>query len=198
VKKISQNKYILFAIIIIAVIGVTSLPLSGLLDYKGGHQYIELYLLGPNKMTTDYPSTVVPGRVYSLFIGVGNHYATPVDVLVKVKLLSSYNLNPDRVQGTPSEEDPLYEYHFSVLVEETVEKSLSFSIIDAITRENQVIINSININDNDYTINESTFWNSPESVVHYRLLMELWVSNSTTGDFEYTHRFVNLQLNLQL
>jgi uncharacterized membrane protein len=40
---------------------------------KEGERFTEFFILGKNKMATDYPDMIIVGQNYPVFIGVGNH-----------------------------------------------------------------------------------------------------------------------------
>jgi len=40
---------------------------------KEGERFTEFFILGENKMASDYPDLIITGQNYPLFIGVGNH-----------------------------------------------------------------------------------------------------------------------------
>jgi len=53
-------------ITILTVVYVVTVP-------REGEQFTEFFILGENRTVADYPDWIIPGRNYSMFVGVGNH-----------------------------------------------------------------------------------------------------------------------------
>lgn len=51
---------------------------------KEGEKFTEFYILGEKKMAADYPTTVLTGSSYPLYIGIGNHEYRNVTYTIEV------------------------------------------------------------------------------------------------------------------
>jgi uncharacterized membrane protein len=50
---------------------------------KEGERYTEFFILGENKLATDYPDQITAGLNYPMFIGIGNHEHRNIDYTVE-------------------------------------------------------------------------------------------------------------------
>jgi uncharacterized membrane protein len=80
----NRNLSIILIIGILVAIGVTAFMIT---IPKQDEKFTEFYLLGPTGMATGYPEQIVPGRAYSLQIGIGNHEYRTINYTVEVYLV---------------------------------------------------------------------------------------------------------------
>jgi len=76
--------FLLLAVVLIAIgstIYVAAIPAQE-------EKYTDFFILGSNGSAGDYPSLLVPGRNYSVFIGIGNHESGQVSYTVEVWALA--------------------------------------------------------------------------------------------------------------
>jgi uncharacterized membrane protein len=120
--------------VVVGLIGVLLIATPALADFirpPGGEQFSELYLLGPNQMATNYPSNIVAGQNYSVYVGVGNQLGSSAYYVLYVKFGNATDQMPNDALGTPSSLPPLYEYRFSIQNSVNWESLLNFSVSSA-------------------------------------------------------------------
>ena len=185
--------------VVVGLIGILLIasPLIGLLLHlPPGEPFSELYLLGSGHMAENYPFNVLPGENYLIYLDVGNHVGVSAYYVVYVKLQNESDLLSNTITEKPSPVEPLYEYRFFIENNQTLERPMTFSILDATFSPNQSIIRSVEINNVTFNVNKPAEWDVDTSLYHYRLLFELWKFNPQSGNISYDNRFVVLQLNL--
>ena len=64
---------LLSVVLVLVIIVALTTTLYVIASPKEHEQFSEFFILGENKMATDYPSLIIPGQNYPMFIGVGNH-----------------------------------------------------------------------------------------------------------------------------
>ena len=190
---LKDYRLIFIAIGLIGLLIIASPSLASVIKLPPGEQFSELYILGPNHMAENYPFNIVPNENYTIYVGVGNNMGASDYFIVYVKLLNASDILPGE---TSSPVNPLFEYRFFMQNEQIIESKLSFSISQTLVSNNRSIMGNININDIEFKVDKQAIWNSTYSMFHYRLLFELWKYNNQSGAFEYSNRYVNLQLNL--
>ncbi len=193
--KLGDYKLIFIVTAIIGSLLIASPAIAGVIRLPEGEQFSELYILGPERMAQDYPFNIIPNQNYSVYINVGNQMGSSEYYLIYVKLLNATDPLPSN-SGTPSSEQPLYEYRFSIQNGQTFENLLTFSISNPIISNNQATIGNINTNGYNYSANKSAIWNSTKSMFEFRLIFELWMFNNQSSMIEYNSRYVSLVLNL--
>ena len=76
---------ILLLIAIIAAVGTTIFVIA---FPKDGEKFTEFYILGAERMASDYPRMLSPGESYPMYIGIGNHEYRNISYTVEVHSLS--------------------------------------------------------------------------------------------------------------
>lgn len=79
------------ALIIILVLSITIAAASiafALLTPKTGEKYTELYILGPDGKTVDYPENLTVGENGTVIIGLVNHEYETIDYIIEVWLIN--------------------------------------------------------------------------------------------------------------
>jgi len=64
---------VLTVIITLAILASILITVYVIAVPKEGERFTEFFILGENKMASDYPDLIITGQNYPLFIGVGNH-----------------------------------------------------------------------------------------------------------------------------
>jgi len=116
---------------------------------------------------------------------------------VYLRLLSSTDILPDSLIGTPSATQPVYEYLFTIENQPTFESPLVFSVSNTLFSGNALLVGNIDLDGKDFNVKKPAVWNATTSVFQYKLLFELWLFNSKLGSMQYNNRFVFLQLKPQ-
>lgn len=71
-------------ILVIAILAAVITTVYVIAVPKQGEKFTEFYILGEKKMAADYPSTVLTGSLYPMYIGIGNHEYRNVTYTVEV------------------------------------------------------------------------------------------------------------------
>jgi hypothetical protein len=194
--KLGDYKLIFVVVGLIGVLLIASPAIAGAIRLPGGEQFSELYLLGPNQMTENYPSNIGVGQNYSVYVNVGNQLGSSAYYVLYVKLANATGELPDTILGTSSLLQPLYEYRFSIKDSTTWQSLLSFTVTNATITPTTSQINTLQINDQTVNVDKSATWNTNTTKFAYQLFFELWLYNEHTGSVEFNDRFLSLQLNL--
>src|SRR5665648_53201 len=112
--KLRDYKLIFVSVGLIGILLIASPAIAGSICLPDGEHFSELYLLGPERMTQNYPSNIAIGQNYSVYINVGNHLGSSAYYVLYVKLANATDQLPNSILGTPSSLTSLYEYRFSV------------------------------------------------------------------------------------
>ena len=64
---------LLSVVLVLVIIVALTTTIYVIASPKESEHFSEFFILGENKMATDYPSRVIVGQDYPMFIGVGNH-----------------------------------------------------------------------------------------------------------------------------
>jgi hypothetical protein len=185
--------------VVVGLIGVLLIATPALADFirpPSGEQFSELYLLGPGNMAANYPSNIVAGQNYSVYVGVGNHLGSSAYYVLYVKFGNATDQMPNATLGTPSSLQPLYEYRFSIQDGMNWESLLTFSVSNALISGNNSQINTLQLNGVAFNVDKPAMWDSNSTTFRYQLLFELWIYDSHSGNVVFNNRFVDLQLNL--
>ena len=174
-----------------AIVDVIHLP-----GIPGGAQFSELYLLGPNQLAANYPSNIVVGQNYSVYVGVGNQLGSSAYYVLYVKFGNATDPLPNNALGMPSSLPPLYEYRFSIQNSMYWQSLLTFSVSNASISGFNSQINTLQLNGVAFNVDKPSMWNSNSTTFIYQFLVELWIYNAQSNQIEYNNRYVTLQLNL--
>ncbi len=195
--KLESYKLIFVAVGLIGVLLIATPAIAGAIPrLPGGAQFSDLYLLGPNQVAGNYPSNIVVGQNYSIYVGVGNQLGTSAYYVLYLKLGNETDSLPNNALGTPSSLPPLYEYRFSIQNGLNWESLLTFSVSNASITGNNSQINTLQINGDTFNVDKSAIWDSNSTTFTYQLFFELWRYNIQSSLTQFDNRFVDLQLNL--
>lgn len=194
--KLGDFKLVFVAVGLIGVLLIASPAIAGAIRPPGEEQFSELYLLGPDQMAQNYPSNIVVGQNYSVYVNVGNHLGSSAYYVLYVKFGNATDQLPNNTLGTPSPLQPLYEYRFSIQDSMNWQSLLDFSVSNASIQGTNSQISTLQINDVTFNVDKPAIWNSNSTTFTYRLFFELWIYNVQKGSIEFNDRYVSLQLNL--
>jgi uncharacterized membrane protein len=188
--------------VVLALIGVLLIATPALISVihlpgiPGGAKFSELYLLGPNNIAGNYPSTIVVGQNYSVNVGVGNQLGSSAYYVLYVKFANQTDKMPNNALGTASILPPLYEYRFSIQNSKNWESLLTFSVSNFSISGNNSRINTLTLNGVNFNTDKLATLDLTSSTFKYQLLFELWIYNAQSNQIEFNSRYVLLQLNL--
>jgi uncharacterized membrane protein len=157
----------------------------------------ELSVLGPYRNAT-YPYNLTSGDRYSLYFTVTNHLGSSANYMLQAKFRNQNQSGPDSFNQTSSSLPALAEFTFTVDDEKSIELPIDVSFIYKITPlESKANLNSIAINDSTVDMNNlPVTWDSTKNAYLGNIFFELYLYNSTSGDFQYNQRYVSLWVNL--
>lgn len=162
----------------------------------GSEKFSELWLLGPDHMTTGYPSNVGPNEEYGVFLGVGNHMGDSEYYRVYVKFSNNTELFPDVDGGIPSILPPVYEFRLFVDDGGVWESAVAFWFEDVIVEDDFLVVGNVTINGLSIPIDASTVWDPENEGYFFELFFELWRYDVEYEMFRFDGRFVGLRLNM--
>lgn len=182
---------------LILMLIVAAPTLSLIVRFPGGiERFSELWVLGPDLMAQEYPFNIQVNSTYNIFVGMGNHMGASSYYLLDVKFRNQTQPLPDTLNSKPSPLPPLYEYKAFVKDGETWEKTLKFSVLEALLCDDSAFVSRISINDVVFSVNVSAKWDSEHKGFYYQLFFELWLYNLTARSFQFHNRFVWIWLNM--
>jgi len=159
-------------------------------------RFSEIWILGSNNTTEDYPFNVTADETYKIFVGVANHMASSSYYLINVKFGNQSDPLPNQTTGTPSPLPTLYKYHSIVPDGETWETQLTFSFSNISTVGNHCVVGNLKMNGGTSTVEKYASWNFNYTGYYYQLIFELWIYNPETEVFQFHNRYVRLWLNM--
>lgn len=163
---------------------------------SGSERFSELWVLGSNHVTDDYPFDIVVNTTYRVFVGVGNHMGSSSYYLVYVKFRNQTQSPPNATTSEPSPLPPLYEFRTFVADNGTWEVPLTFRVLEASRTDNFMFVGRLSINDVVFSVNSSARWDSKHNGFYYQLFFELWLYNTASQSFQFHNRFVGIWLNI--
>jgi hypothetical protein len=221
-----RYKFLFFMLTGIMALIVVSPVLQKFLVYPQTEYFTELWLLGPEHNAEDYPYNIKSNNDYNVFLGVANHLASDAHYVVEVKFRNQTQSAPDSFNRTHSSLASLYNLDFSVAENETWEMPLDFSfdysfsevtyivyrnvlvttpdgnITNYLIPESNVTLPRVNFHSlklNDITINLQGFYSDFDNqtkVFFGNLVFELWIYNTSTANYVYHERYVDLKFNM--
>lgn len=187
--------------IIASLIGTllfASPSLALVIHLPGEEAFSEIWVLGSNRTTEDYPFNVKTGEVYKIFIGVANHMGSSSYYIIKAKFRNQTDPLPDSTVGAPSSLSELYKYYVILQNGEEWETQLTFSFSNISKVENRCVVGTLKINDVTLIVNKPASWNINYTGYYYQLLFELWIYNAETEAVQFHDRYCTIRLNMTL
>ena len=191
---LENYKLIFIAVGLIGILIIAAPSIAGAINPPSEAKFSELYLLGTDQRAENYPTTIIAGQNYSIYVGVGNHLGSSAYYVLYVKLGNKTDQMPNETLGTPSSLQPLYEYRFSVRNNENWERLLNFSASNASISGSNSQIKTLEINGLAFNVEKPAIWNSTTNNFMYHLIFELWRYNIQSNSIQFDDRFVNLNL----
>jgi hypothetical protein len=174
---------------VLSVVALTALMLTAIVLIsnfwpKYEMQFMELGLLGKEKMASNYFSEdkniVSLGDQINWYIYVHNHMGSSQIVIIKVKLLNSTMEVPNDRENEPSSSIPVAEFPLSLSNNETLMVPFSWKITEAVLQNASVSLRELNVNEQMIDVNVSDFSNS-----FFRIVFELWIQDQVSGDYKF-------------
>lgn len=201
---LTKYKALFIAVTAVLALLVASPALQRVLVYPRTEFFTELSLLGPGHMAENYPYDITRNDNYTIFLGVSNQLGYCAYYQVEVKFRNETQSAPDSFNRTPSSLPSLYNLTAFVADRESLEIPVNFAFdysFRSVTAANitllQANFNSLSVNGETLNLQGySSDWNPQTNVFFGNLVFELWMYNSTFGNFQYNERFVDLNLNM--
>lgn len=175
---------------------ILSPTLAAVVTFPEGEKFSEMWLLGPGRMTEDYPFNVLEGQAYRIYLGVGNHMGDLEYYVVYVKLRNQTEPSPDTFNGTASSLEPVFEYRVFLLDAEAWEKELWFSFEGVSFEGNFCRISRLSINGYVFSVDKVVVWDEENKGFYVQLFFELWLYNATVARPQFHSRSVGIYLNV--
>jgi uncharacterized membrane protein len=195
---LTQYKALFILVIAILALLVASPALQRVLVYPQTEFFTELSLLGPAHTAENYPYNITQTGNYSVFLGITNQLGSAAYYQVEVKFRNETQSAPDTFNRTASSLPSLYNLNVVDANKESLEIPVTFAI-DYTVNSNIMQVNYDSLIFNGLTLNlagTTSVWNSQTNQFYGNLIFELWIYNSTTSNFQYNERFVDLKLNM--
>jgi len=71
--KNSIDRFLSVVLALILIIAIITTVFVIVAPKEGGERFTEFYILGETQMATYYPTQIIPGQNYPMYVGVGNH-----------------------------------------------------------------------------------------------------------------------------
>lgn len=192
-----QYKGLFFVIVAVLALLAASPLLQRVLVYPQTDFFTELYLLDSDRMAENYPYNITRNTHYNLFLVISNHLGSSADYQVQVKFRNELQSAPEAISKTPSSLPSLRNIETTVADNETWELPVTFSFDYSLKNADQIVFDSITLNNQHINLNGRTSnFNSTTSVFYGDLIFELWKYNSTVNAYQYHERFVDLKFNM--
>jgi hypothetical protein len=192
-------KVVLVVVTAVLALFVASPALQRVLAPPQTDFYTELWLLDSAHSANNYPSNIVRGSDYTVYLDIANHLGYCGYYIVEVKLRNDVMPYPGSFSGAPVNLPSLYNFTAFVPDGSTWELPVTFSFTyDVDWVNSQVVFDEMTLNGAVLSLNGySTTYRSQAPVgFSGNLYFELWLYNGTTGEFQYNDRYVNLPLNM--
>ena len=178
-----KNKSIIIGCALVVLLILTGIVIN-LFWPRYEEQFFELSLLGKNKMAENFflndNSSLLLNSQVAWFIYIYNHIGSPQNVFLKVKLVNSTIDLPIDQDNKPSLVDPIAEFPLSLSINETLLVPFSWSIVEAFSQNDSIILKQLIINDEIVNVNISTSSNSSCWMV-----FELWVYDNSSQNYRF-------------
>jgi uncharacterized membrane protein len=192
-----ENLKLFYVLSCIALILIILLPtMAAVVPVAEGEQFSELWLLGPGHTTEDFPSNVVEGGSYRIYLGVGNHMGDLEYYRVYVKLKNQSEPSPDSATGLPSSLEPVFEYNIFLRNNDIWERELSFSFEGVSFEGNVSRVSKILLGGYALDVDKIAVWNETSNGFYYELFFELWAYNAVSDSLQFNNRSVWIWLNV--
>jgi uncharacterized membrane protein len=126
---------ILSIILICTIVGAVGTTLYVITVPKEGEHFTEFYILGDNRMASDYPERIFVGAGYPLYIGIGNHEYRNVTYAVEIW---ATQMNFDETSNSSSISNMKRLDTFTVMVPDNQTEILPFVLKASSTGYNRV------------------------------------------------------------
>ena len=183
-------------------IGLAFVAVSPLLDVVGplgddSEKFSELWLLGFDNVTEEYPYQIGVNEEYEVTFGVGNHMGSSQYYMVYLKLSNSTEFLPDIEGSVASSLVPLCEFRFFVGDGEASETVVAFGIENIVVNNDVLYVEDAFVDGAVFPVDVSVTWDSKKEGYPVQLFFELWRYDSVTESFRFDDLYVSMWLNVR-
>lgn len=189
-------KIIFVAFTIVGVLSLLTPALMLALPTSAAEKFSQIWVLGSNQTTSDYPFNVTTGGNYTVYLGIANHLASTSYYVVAIKFRNESDSLPDQTLGMPSSLPALYDQRVVLQDNGTWEQPLNFSFSDVSISGNKCTVGTLKIGNNSILVNKSASWDYTHNGYYYQLFFELWIFNPETQALQFHNRYCGLWLNM--
>lgn len=190
-------KGILIVLTAVLALFVASPALQRVLAPPQTDFYTELWLLDFAHSTNYYPSNIVSGNNYTIYLDIANHLGYCGYYVIEVKLRNDVMPYPGSFNHEPVNLPSLYNLTAFVPNKSTWELPITFAFTYNVNNSqvnfNEMTLNGAILNLQGYS---TTYRSQSPNGFFGNIYFELWLYNYTTGEFQYNDRYVNLPLNM--
>jgi len=175
----------LFVAVSLVLILVSTVPVISVVMPRNAEPFFALGVLGENMMAEQYYPDDDPnirnGSLVRWHVGVYNHMGSIQYVAVRVKLLNSTLPSPNSSSCVPSIVPAFFEFRRVLVKNETWWFPFYWSISETDHQGDVITIT-------EFIVNNVTLKPDARAVsgFNFRIVLELWVYNEATGNFEFT------------
>ena len=192
-----QFKAVFILVTAIIALLVASPALQKVLVYPQTEFFTELSLLGPEHKAENYPYDISNRETYTVFLDIGNQLGSCAYYQVQVKFRNETQSAPDSFNRTYSSLPSLYDASVFIADNEQFELPVSFALDYSFVDTDRIVFWSMKVNDVGWlNLNSLSSERNSNGAFYGNLIFELWIYNSTIGNFQYHERFVDLKLNM--
>jgi hypothetical protein len=194
-KKPRRYRTIFFAVGLVGILIFASPTISLYLKLPSSEPFSTVYFLGPDQTFNSIPFNVKSNVTYTVYLGIENHEGAVGYYEGLVKLRNDTEPLPNATLGAPSTLPVVYQYNVFLLDGQAWEAPLKFRI-NSVNTDGLSQIQSITINNIDFTVNKTAAWDSEDNGFYYELFAELWAFNPSDSGFHFDNRCVHFYLNV--
>lgn len=198
--ELRKIKAIFIVVIAVAALFVASPALQRIVSAPQTDFYTELWILDSAHTANNYPSNIVDGSNYTIYLDIANHLGYCGYYTVEVKLRNDILPVPGNFSATPLDTPSLYNITVFVPNTSTWELPITFSFTYNLnhTNSSQVNFNQLTLNGIPLNLMGYSTTHRTQTPLGFfgNLYFELWLYNGTSSQIQYNNRYVNLPLNM--
>lgn len=197
--KLLKLKVLVIVVTTVLALFVASPALQRLINSPQTSFYTEMWLLDSAHTANNYPSNILQGQNYTVYLDIANHLGNISYYVVEVKLRNDVMPYAGSFDNIPVNLPSLCNLTAFVPNKSTLEMPITFSFTYNVnSAHSQVNFNQLTLNEAVLNLNgySTTYRTHMPTGFFGNLYFELWLYNNTSNQFQYNDRYVNLPLNM--
>lgn len=182
----------------LALVAASPLLVLSMSFQNNSEQFSEFWLLGPEHLAGNYPSTVNSNEIYTIYVDLVNHLGRSELYMVQMKVRNIEQAFLEVATSEPSSSDSLYDFRVSLVDESAWELPVTFGFQDIFIDSDVATVSDVVVNGFVLPLDISIPLNVETSNFVFQLFFELWRYDVNSQQFVYDNQFVGLWLNLTL